>query len=82
MAIKAKNMMPADNTIIKDEIFTIGSNRSNIVQIYKENSKFGLTKNKLKDGKSMFVYWHEIDEQYRLRAYKCTKTIKKLHENE
>lgn len=44
LAIKAKNMMPADNTIIRDEVYTIGSNKSNIIQVYKENSKFGLTK--------------------------------------
>ncbi len=58
LAIKAKNMMPADNTIIRDEVYTIGSNKSNIIQVYKENSKFGLTKNTFKSGEQGFSYWH------------------------
>ena len=35
LAIKSKSMMPTDNTIIKDEIYTIGNKRDNLIQFYQ-----------------------------------------------
>lgn len=35
LAIKSKNMMPTDNTIIKDEVYTIGDKRDNLIQFYQ-----------------------------------------------
>lgn len=36
--------MPTDNTIIKDEMYTVGSKKLDIIQLEKETNRFGLSK--------------------------------------
>lgn len=69
LAVKVKSMMPADNTIIKQEMYTIGSSRGSIVELTKGRHRFGITKKRLPT-LPIYLYWHDIDQHYRLRIFK------------
>lgn len=51
-------------------MFAIGEKRDNIVQLYKDNNKFGLTKKTLRNGQQIYTYWHDFEDEYRLRVFK------------
>lgn len=69
-------MMPSDNTVIRDELYIIGTKKNKIIQLNKNNTKFGLTKRKVNNGKNhIYVYWHDIEDQYRLRVFKTKDYI-------
>lgn len=51
-------------------MYAIGQTRDNIVQLYKDSNKFGLTKKKLHNGQQIYTYWHDFEDQYRLRILK------------
>ena len=73
LAIKAKNMMPTDNTIIRDELYTVGEKRDNIIQFYQENSIFGMKKKNKKN-----IYWQRFENNIDLKAFQTSqKYIKK-----
>ena len=65
LSIKAKNMMPTDNTIIKDELFTIGESKQNIIQFYQDQCIFGMKKKNKNN-----VYWHRFNNGIELKAFK------------
>jgi len=48
-------MMPTDNTIIKDEIFTVGDKKDNLIQFYQDNCIFGMKKKNNKN-----IYWQKF----------------------
>ena len=60
LSIRTKNMMPTDNTVVSDSKYSIGSKHFNLLKLSKDNTRFGITKNKLPNGNSAFLYWHEI----------------------
>lgn len=51
-------------------MYAIGNKRNNIVQLYKDHNKFGLTKKQLKNGNHIYTYWHDFNDEYRLRIFK------------
>lgn len=60
LSIKIKNMMPTDNSVIRDCMYTIGSKHFSVLKLSKGNTRFGLTKKKLPNGENTYVYWHDI----------------------
>lgn len=54
--------MPADNTIIRDQLYLIGIKKNKIIEFHKNNTKFGLTKKQVNNGANhIYVYWHDIE---------------------
>ena len=65
--------MPTDNTIIRDQLYTVGEKRDNIIQFYQENSIFGMKKKNKKN-----IYWQRFDNNIDLKAFQTShKYIKK-----
>ena len=68
--------MPVDNTVIKHEMHTIGDRKTSIVQFQKYKHTFGLSKKTIgEDNQKIYVYWHDIEDQYRLRIFRNKKPL-------